>query len=329
MQNRSRAAATSGNAGVTAPVFEEWPLEGESSDSVAGSLQEALRRLTRIEGIVAGPPVEEAQFDSFTEDYLERVRKSQSIFSFRSKRSCLRRASEFFGSRTLTEIRPAEVLGFRDFLHASGYSANSIRNALAVLSTAFADAVARGYARSNPVTRVPKPRAHKRPLPLLSDETQSHLLECCKVADARLWAIVLVLLRTGLRIGEMCELTWSRGVDRERQELVVLRSKTKQPRRVPYPQEVSDALDSLIGCRRTTKAEPDGVFPWSTRSGAFDLLWRDARELAGLEWLRVHDLRHQCACDWLAAGVRPQKIRRWLGHANLAMTMHYLDHVEG
>ncbi len=36
--------------------------------------------------------------------------------------------------------------------------------------------------------------------------------------------------------------------------------------------------------------------------------WDELREKAGLDWLRLHDLRHGCATFLLAAGVKPRAI---------------------
>ena len=55
--------------------------------------------------------------------------------------------------------------------------------------------------------------------------------------------------------------------------------------------------------------------------------WRAARVAAGVPDVRVHDLRHTAASQWLAAGADPKVVQRVLGHATAAMTMGLYGHL--
>lgn len=55
--------------------------------------------------------------------------------------------------------------------------------------------------------------------------------------------------------------------------------------------------------------------------------WDELRKKAGLEWLRLHDLRHGCATFLLAQGVPPRAIMEVLGHAEIGVTMNTYTHV--
>ena len=46
--------------------------------------------------------------------------------------------------------------------------------------------------------------------------------------------------------------------------------------------------------------------------------WDELRRRAGLDWLRLHDLRHGCATLLLAKGVPDRVIMEVLGHARSA-----------
>ena len=52
-----------------------------------------------------------------------------------------------------------------------------------------------------------------------------------------------------------------------------------------------------------------------------------ARRRAGLDWLRLHDLRHGCATLLLAKGVPDRVIMEVLGHAEIGVTMNTYAHV--
>lgn len=46
-------------------------------------------------------------------------------------------------------------------------------------------------------------------------------------------------------------------------------------------------------------------------------------EQHGLPHIRFHDLRHSCATMLLANGVSLDRIKEWLGHSDIKMTMRY------
>jgi len=55
--------------------------------------------------------------------------------------------------------------------------------------------------------------------------------------------------------------------------------------------------------------------------------WDELRQQAGLDWLRLHDLRHGCATFMLAAGVPSRAIMEVLGHSGISVTMNTYAHV--
>jgi len=52
-------------------------------------------------------------------------------------------------------------------------------------------------------------------------------------------------------------------------------------------------------------------------------LWRRARKEAGLDDVRLHDLRHTVASQAVARGVALSTVARMLGHADPRMTLRY------
>ena len=53
----------------------------------------------------------------------------------------------------------------------------------------------------------------------------------------------------------------------------------------------------------------------------------ELRRRAGLDWLRLHDLRHGCATFLLAKNVPDRVIIEVLGHAEIGVTMNTYAHV--
>jgi integrase len=55
--------------------------------------------------------------------------------------------------------------------------------------------------------------------------------------------------------------------------------------------------------------------------------WDELRQRAGLDGLRLHDLRHGCATFMLAAGMPSRAIMEVLGHSGISVTMNTYAHV--
>ncbi|WP_285037044.1 tyrosine-type recombinase/integrase [Plantibacter sp. ME-Dv--P-095] len=54
---------------------------------------------------------------------------------------------------------------------------------------------------------------------------------------------------------------------------------------------------------------------------------RSALRALGMPDMRVHDLHHTAASPWLAAGLKPYEVSRWLGHANITTTDSIYAHL--
>ena len=66
---------------------------------------------------------------------------------------------------------------------------------------------------------------------------------------------------------------------------------------------------------------PSPVNPAQAR---FDLsLWKKVRKLAGIEDVRLHDLRHTFASQAAMQGIPLPVVARLLGHAQVQMTLRY------
>ncbi len=83
-----------------------------------------------------------------------------------------------------------------------------------------------------------------------------------------------------------------------------------QPRHGPAPGTV---FPSRVG----TPMEPENL----------DRSWRRIRATAGLDWLRLHDLRHACATFLLASGATSRTVMKVLGHSQIGLTMNTYAHV--
>ena len=129
--------------------------------------------------------------------------------------------------------------------------------------------------------------------------------------------IVRLLLLSGCRKGEILKLQWSE-VDGDRLNL----TDTKTGPRKAW---LSKAAQAILA--RQPRAASPYVFP-SPRHPDKPLshilhLWQRVRKEAGLDDVRLHDLRHTVASQAVARGVPLPTVARMLGHADPVMTLRY------
>ena len=129
-------------------------------------------------------------------------------------------------------------------------------------------------------------------------------------------AVIRLLLLTGCRKSEMLNLRW-REVDGDTLELED--SKTG-PRQVLLNPEA----------RAIIEQQPRSGSPWvfpsprePARARSDPRLWNKVRKLAGIEDVRLHDLRHSFASQAAMQGIPLPVVARLLGHAQVKMTLRY------
>ena len=132
---------------------------------------------------------------------------------------------------------------------------------------------------------------------------------------------IRLLMLTGCRKSEILTLRWT-DVDLDAGELRLADAKTG-PRAVQLP----PTAVALLGALPRGKDSP-WVFPGNDREGRFsggglDRVWRVVRSRAGLEDVRLHDLRHSFASRALALGETLPVIGKLLGHTQVQTTARY------
>jgi integrase len=132
-------------------------------------------------------------------------------------------------------------------------------------------------------------------------------------------AIIKLLAFTGARKGEIEKLKWFE-VDLDKHFLRFADSKTGQ-KIIP----INQAAVAVIAAQRPREGSPF-VFPADRSDGFFEGLpkiWRRVRKIAGLEDVRIHDLRHSFASVAVAGGASLPIIGALLGHKDTATTQRY------
>jgi len=139
-------------------------------------------------------------------------------------------------------------------------------------------------------------------------------------------AMILVLLRTGMRIGELLATRMSEVNLREKQIILMEAQKTGVGR-VAYLSE--DACKALVVWLNQRDPAKERLFYGQGRQRlsytAIRMRFARYLEAAGLahKGYSLHCLRHTCATELLNAGMRLECLQQLLGHSSIEMTRRY------
>jgi integrase/recombinase XerD len=146
------------------------------------------------------------------------------------------------------------------------------------------------------------------------------------IKKSRDWALILVLLRTGMRIGELLNTRVSEINLREKRITIIEAQKTRVGR-VAYLGE--DACKALRVWLKRRDPEKEYLFYGQGRQRlsytAVRVRFGKYLEAAGLghKGYSLHCLRHTCATELLNAGMRLECLQQLLGHSSIEMTRRY------
>ncbi|MFY7759626.1 tyrosine-type recombinase/integrase [Aquidulcibacter sp.] len=196
-----------------------------------------------------------------------------------------------------------------------------------IFQAMMAWAVSRKILVAHPTLGVVRYKIEKRERFISVDEVQkifeaTERLEKRGEVRSEFGLIIRLLILTGARRGEIQGLQW-REVDLARRSIVLpdARSKTGA-RRIPLSDAAIEVLEGI-------KRNGDYVFPANRANAAsghtvgLPRAWRAIREEAGLDDLRIHDLRHSFASFAAEAGASLQLIGKALGHTQMRTTERY------
>ena len=225
-----------------------------------------------------------------------------------------------FGFRPLDRItRVAVNRWFDGYSRASPGGANY---ALSTLQRILNHAVDRGHIATNPARRVKRNQRRKLTRFLSREEIRRlHWVlnhHAAGAAPHRQQAdIIRLLLLTGCRKGEIVTLRW-REVDRN----VLKLADSKTGSRTIYLNEQARSIIERQPRGRSVFVFPSLRNPVRPRDGDLPL-WYSARKEAGIEDVRLHDLRHTFASHAVMRGIPLPVVAKLLGHKQLKMTLRY------
>jgi len=225
------------------------------------------------------------------------------------------------------EIKKEDIDGFIGKLIRDGYTHKSASRKLNSIRTFFRFLKNTQKIDQNPSLDVSHPKYIQTPPRILS-KLEYHALRDFAQDDTRTYALIEVLLQTGIKIGELAGLKLA-----DVQDVALhIRQYGKTPaRNIPLNRSAKRALNEYLKVRGEGKGE-DPLF--ITRSGK-SILIRNIRQIINrcfreveIKKATVNDLRNTFIAQQIMGGASLEYIAKIVGHRRLSSTERFLTLVK-
>jgi len=225
-----------------------------------------------------------------------------------------------------SQLTNQHIEDFKTNLTKQNYTPKSVSRKLNSIKTFCRFLVFQGSIKTSPAASVAHPKYEIKPPRILTKMEYRALRDACRT-DIRIYAIVELLLQTGIRIGELANLQLE---DIDNDKLTVQPYESHSDRQVPLNKAAQQVLTDYFKIRPKTKNK--NVF--ITKNGK-PFLIRNIRtaidryfKLADIKNAKVNDLRHTFIAHQLQSGTPLTLISQLVGHKRLSTTEKYLEIVK-
>lgn len=236
-----------------------------------------------------------------------------------------------FGSIPIRSFERSHADKLIQNLKALGRSPKTINKILALFKQIFLFAEADGYLSQSPYRHFSRLKVTTGRIDFLSTQEILQLLRAN--ATESISPLLVLALNTGMRIGELTGLCWSR-INFEMDFIEVSQTQTRSGlknttkthlvRHIPMNMEVKKTLFELMRKQKCpqyvfVKANGEPYNPDHFTKRYFE----KALERAGVRRVTFHVLRHTYASQFMMKGGNIYDLQKILGHTNVTMTMKY------
>ncbi len=271
-------------------------------------------------------------YSSLIEKFVNSLREQgKSNFTIIAYKKDLEQFVGFLSSKDVNDIRDVKKIdidGFINKLLTENYSKKSASRKLNSIRTFFRFLKNNELIEQNPSLDVSHPKYIQAP-PRIFSKLEYRAIRDVAKEDPRTYAMIELLLQTGIRIGELTNIRLSDLGD----SALRIREYGKNPaREVPLNKAVKKAISDYIKIRDDMKkGESPDDYLFITRTGKA-LLVRNIRQIitrcfreVGIENATVNDFRNTFIAHQLMNGYSIDYIAKVVGHRRLSSTERFLN----
>ena len=290
-----------------------------------------------LTGTYVDPSVGRVSFAAFYDEWSERQLWAPGTVTAMS----LAARSVPFRDRAIRQVRRSDIEAWIKAMDVSGLAPGTIKTRYVNVRSIFRGAVRDNVIASDPTDDVRLPRL-RRPAVAMRIPTPEEVGALIVSARPGARALFALCAFAGLRLGEAAAVQL-RDVDFVSRRLIVSRQVQKGPagavvvsspkygsERVVY---LADGLLELLGQHidaHGTRGEERWLFSARDQPPQQDSVgywWREALRVAGLDGIKLHDLRHFYASGLIAAGCDVVSVQNALGHTKSTTTLNTYAHL--
>lgn len=273
-------------------------------------------------------------FKELADEYLKYSQLNNR--SYKTRKGRVDKFVALWGNKQLKDISPMDIERYKKIrkedvvrpekivkgvkLPVKYVTNTTVNRDIEILRKMFNLAIENEWLNKNPCKYVKKLRVNNKIERYLTPEEEIRLLNACKGEYAYIKPIIQFALNTGMRKGEILNLTWE-CVNFDSKKITLLETKNGKKRDVPINSVVLSVLNDM---KKEQCCEYVFVNP-VTQTKYYDLkrVFGNVCKNAGVENFRFHDLRHTAATRMVGSGVSITIAKDILGHSDIHTTMRY------
>ena len=273
-------------------------------------------------------------------------RKPKTVHSYQAHLKIIR---PYFKGKTLQEITSIDIQKYLRYLrkeyqgkHGVGLCSKTVLHHYNLFLLVFGYAKRQKLITENPMDDIKAPKKEKKAVDAFTTQQAHQFLKALDGTEMDFRCMMLLLLTTGLRRGELCGLQW-RDLDFDNGTVSVNRSVTFTPgegiivgtpktangfRTIPLMPTVIAAITEYRG---TVLSDEEKAYVFPSKEDPLaprlpDSVTRRMKRFIDrndLPNFSPHDLRHSCATLLLANGADVKSVQMILGHADASTTLDF------
>lgn len=231
-----------------------------------------------------------------------------------------KKVNQKLGEIFVHNLTPARIEEYMVQRRKDGVSDITVHHELKLLKHAYKLALERwDLIDASPFDKVQLPKGDRKRIRYLSPEEETALMD--NIPDW-LRPMVVIAKETGLRLSNICDLTWDQ-VDLFQKSISVEKTKTDHPVWLPLTANVTEELLKRNKVRSLHKKHVFMKNGKRLNRWQVSRAFRRACKRAEVENFRFHDLRHHFCSFLVQQGVPLEVVKDLAGHRDLATTTRY------